>query len=70
MENCKLCVNNRNVRNTYIYHLSYLSDSFGSFQVPYIEILKNIGFIHAVLRFIWNFADRSKGRYPKVVWME
>lgn len=70
MDNCKLCLNNKNVRDTYKYFPTYLSDNYDSYKIQYNELVMSQWFIDALASYIWNYAPRSKGKYPKIVWLE
>lgn len=70
MDNCKLCLNNRNVRNTYRYFSKYLTDQYDSYRIQYVELIVDNGFIDAMANYIWQYAPRSKTRYPKIMWPE
>lgn len=39
MDNCKLCLNNRNVKDTYKYYDKYLSDEYNSYQIKYTDLV-------------------------------
>jgi hypothetical protein len=69
MDNCKVCLNNRNVKDTYRYHETYLSDTYNSYQIKYTDLVVDKGFTHALAVYINNFAPRSKSK-PKIVWPE
>lgn len=70
MDNCKLCLNNRNARYDYVYFQTFLSDKYKSYKVPYVELIVDPGFIDAMALYIWNYAPRSKTKYPKIMWPE
>ncbi len=69
MDNCKLCLNNRNVKDTYKYYDKYLSDEYNSYQIKYTDLVVDKGFTHALAVYINNFAPRSKSK-PKIMWPE
>lgn len=69
MDNCKVCLNNRNVKDTYKFHQTYISDQYNSFQIKYTDLVIDYGFIHALAVYIDQYAPRSK-RKPKIMWPE
>lgn len=69
MDNCKLCLNNRNVKDTYKYYDKYLSDEYNSYQIKYTDLVVDKWFTHALAVYINNFAPRSKSK-PKIMWPE
>lgn len=68
MDNCKLCLNNRNCRSEYVYYQTFLSDKYKSYRITYEELATDDGFIRAIARFMWTYNPRSKGTKPKVIY--
>jgi hypothetical protein len=68
MDNCKLCLNNKNVRSEYVYYQTFLSDKCKSYRITYEELATDDGFIRAIARFVWTYNPKSKGVAPKVIY--
>ena len=68
MDNCKLCLNNKNVRYEYVYYQSFLTDKYKSYRITYDDLVVDEWFTRAIARFIWTYNPRSKGTKPKVIY--
>ena len=67
IDNCKLCLNNKNVRSEYVYYQSFLTDKYKSYRITYDELAIDEGFARAIARFVWTYNPRSKMTKPKVI---
>lgn len=68
MDNCKLCLNNKNVRSEYVYGGGFITDKYLSYSIRVEELAVDEGFTRAIARFVWTHNPRSKGTKPKVIY--
>lgn len=67
MDNWTVWLNN--IQKDLIYHDTFLSDKNHSI-IQYTDLVVDNGFIDAMALYIWNYAPRSKTKYPKIMWPE
>lgn len=67
LDNWYFCINNKNVKNDYIYSEFWIWDKYLDFEISYSQIIKNDSFILSCINYLWNnpILGKSKWRKPK-----
>ena len=53
-----------------IYTDTGLRTTEDEWEIPYLQLITEQGFIDKLANYLWNNAPRSKGKYPKIMWPE